>query len=388
MAARGNRITGVGRCGVAFLATAVVALAAIQPAFAESSPPPPTEATNPDAAPTPSTPPSSSADRTESSPAPADQAPTPKESSTESAPTPRADSTEADADADAEARAGARRRGRAPIPPPPRRHPTRPSLHRRCPRTRSSSSPPRRLRPRRRLRAPTPAPAAPAAPSGAPPAVVVVLQDTPAPAAAAADDEAAKEEAAVAAAVAIVSFKPRPAPAAISLLPTDDTAVAAPQKKTGADRAAGKRLVRPATCARPTARVPLSQRCRQVRAVASLQVTLTYAATASSEARAAIARTAARLTIRRVESRPPPKSKAAKKRPIAEARPIVPFGDSGQGVTNDGFSGSSGSVSSSRLFALAAVPLRVPLPSRFARVRLPSTRPDGVIPAPPSARPG
>ncbi len=147
-----------------------------------------------------------------------------------------------------------------PIPPPPRRHPTRPSLHRRCPRIRSSSSRAPTPAPAAAPPAPTPAPAAPAAPSGAPPAVVVVLQDTPAPAAAAADDEAAKEEAAVAAAVAIVSFKPRPAPAAISLLPTDDTAVAAPQKKAGVGRAAGKRLVRPATCARPTARVPLSQR--------------------------------------------------------------------------------------------------------------------------------
>ena len=97
---------------------------------------------------------------------------------------------------------------------------------------------------------------------------------------------------------------------------------------------------------------------------------------------------AARETVRRVEARPPPESKAAKKHPVAEVRPTIPFGSSGQGVANDGFSGSPGSTSSSRLFALAAAPLRVPLPFRFARVRVPSTRPHGVIAAPPTARPG
>ena len=58
-------------------------------------------------------------------------------------------------------------------------------------------------------------------------------------------------------------------------------------------------------------------------------------------------------------------------------------------MTNDGFSGSPGSASTSRLFAITvAMSLRVPWPSRFARLRLPSTLPHGVIPAPPSARPG
>ena len=47
-----------------------------------------------------------------------------------------------------------------------------------------------------------------------------------------------------------------------------------------------------------------------------------------------------------------------------------------------------GSASTSRLFAITlALSLRVPWPSR-ARLRLPSTLPHGVIPAPPSARPG
>ena len=48
-------------------------------------------------------------------------------------------------------------------------------------------------------------------------------------------------------------------------------------------------------------------------------------------------------------------------------RPIVPFGHSGQGMTNDGFSGSAGSASTSRLFAITvAMSLRVPWPSRFS----------------------
>ena len=147
----------------------------------------------------------------------------------------------------------------------------------------------------------------------------------------------------------------------------------------------GKPLVQ-RTCTRPTARVPLSQRCKQARAIAVLRATLI--SSPSPEVRAAIDRVAARVTIQRVEARPPPESKAAKKHTVAKARPIVPFGHSGQGIVSDGFNGATGTTSSSRLFALAAVPLRVPLPFRFARLRLPSTRPHGVIAAPPTARPG
>ena len=150
-------------------------------------------------------------------------------------------------------------------------------------------------------------------------------------------------------------------------------------------------LIRPQTCARPAVRVPLSDLCKQARAVASLRATTLTYLPSLREVRAAIARGAPpRVTIRRVEARPPPESKAAKKHPVAEVRPVVPFGDSGQGVTKNGFgfSSSPGSSSSSRLFALAVVLLWVPWPFRFARVRLPSTLPHGVIPAPPSARPG
>ena len=132
--------------------------------------------------------------------------------------------------------------------------------------------------------------------------------------------------------------------------------------------------------------MPLSQLCVEARAFAVRRATFT--SSPSPEVRAAIDRVAARVTVRKVEARPPPESKAAKKHTVAEVRPTIPFGSSGQGVANDGFSGSPGSTSSSRLFALAAAPLRVPLPFRFARVRVPSTRPHGVIAAPPTARPG
>ena len=79
------------------------------------------------------------------------------------------------------------------------------------------------------------------------------------------------------------------------------------------------------------ARVPLSDRCKRAYAVASLNITLTYLPSLP-EVRAAIARGAPpRAIVRKVEARPPPKSKAAKERPVAEVRPIVPFGHSGRG---------------------------------------------------------
>jgi hypothetical protein len=183
----------------------------------------------------------------------------------------------------------------------------------------------------------------------------------------------------------IVSLKPRPAASPISLLPAEDLADAGLHSIRVAETF-GKRVVRE-TCARPTARVPLSQRwCKQARAIAVLRATLT--SSPSPEVRAAIDREAARVSVSEVEARPPPESKAAKKHPVAEVRPFIPFGQSGQGVANDGFKGATGSTSSSRMFALAAAPLRVPLPFRFARLRLPSTLPHGVIAAPPTARPG
>ncbi len=54
-------------------------------------------------------------------------------------------------------------------------------------------------------------------------------------------------------------------------------------------RAIGKQLVR-GTCARPAARVPLSQRCEQARAIAVLRATFT--SSPSPEVRAAIDRVA------------------------------------------------------------------------------------------------
>jgi hypothetical protein len=89
-----------------------------------------------------------------------------------------------------------------------------------------------------------------------------------------------------------------------------------------------------------------------------------------------------------VEARPPPDSKAAKKRPVPEVRPIVPFGDAALGASHDGFRSSALSASTPRMFALAAVPLRVPRPFTLARLHLPSTIARGVIAAPPPARPG
>ena len=191
-------------------------------------------------------------------------------------------------------------------------------------------------------------------------------------------------ESAETAATTVVSLRPRPAPSAISLLPVVERTVASVRP---APRPAipAKTSVRQ-TCARPTARVPLSADCVQARAISALRVRLTYLP--SSEVRAAIVRGASRVSIRRVDARPPPKSTAAKEHPVAEARPTVPFGSSGHGASDHSFTSSSGATWSSRVFVLAAPPVRVPRPSRFARVRIPSTIPHGVIAAPPPARPG
>ena len=390
MAARGNRITGVGRFGVAFLATAAFGLASVQPVLAESAPAPPAESTNADTTDAPPTPPAPPAEN--------DRVPA------------RARRAGADTDASADPAVGRlepeahrdRRRQSPREPAVPRR---RTQAHRAAARRDEAGADPGadapaptpapkdavKLEP---APAPAPAPAtaaaptapAPAAtaPAGAPQATPVVLvQNTPA----APDTAAAKTEALLAAA-AVVSFRPRAAAGPISLLPETATAAKAARKAPAVPAAARKPLPRQQTCARPAGRMPMLERCKQVRAVAGAQVTITYIQSLP-EARAAIARGAPpRATVSHVEARPPPDSKAAKKRPVAEVRPIVPFGHSGQGLTNDGFSGSAGSSSSPRLFALAVVPLRVPWPSRFARLRLPSTLPHGVIPAPPSARPG
>jgi len=224
--------------------------------------------------------------------------------------------------------------------------------------------------------APAPQPAAAAAAAQASPTITLQVEQAAQPA----PSEAASAEAASAATALIVSFRPR---AGISLLPAEEPAVKTVRSIHKA-RTIGKQRLR-RTCARPAARVPLSDRCVEARAFAVLRATFT--ASPSQEVRAAIERVA-RVRNRSIDARPPPASKAAKKHTVAEVRPTIPFGNSGQGVANDGFSGSPGSASSSRLFAVAATPLRVPLPFRFARVRVPSTRPHGVIAAPPTARPG
>ena len=221
--------------------------------------------------------------------------------------------------------------------------------------------------------------------SSAPPEVTIVLvTEDPASADPAATTTAPSAETAETAAATVVSLRPRPAPSAISLLPMVERTVAsvrpAPRRTLPA-----KTPVRP-TCARPTARVPLSALCVQVRAISALRVRLTYLP--GSEVRAAIVRGPSRVSIRRVEGRPPPKSTAAKKHPVAEARPTVPFGSSGQGAADHSFTSSAGATWSSRVLVLAAPPVRVPRPSRFARVRIPTTIPHGVIAAPPPARPG
>ncbi len=384
MAARGNRITGVGRFGVAFLATAAFGLASLQPAFAESAPAPapPPETTNAD---TTSAPPDEPAETTESQPEPAESAPTPAETPppadppADPSPTPSAETADGEAPDAAEPETKPAEQAPAETKPTPAEtKPTPTPSAKDAVKLEAAPSP---AAAPAAATAPAAASPAAAAPTAAQPSVVILIQNPPAE-----DSVAAKTEAALATA-AIVSFRPRPPAGPISLLPATEPAAETPRKARSVP-ATRKPLTRHQACARPAGRVPLSERCKQVRAVASARVRLT-ALQSLPEVRAAIARGAPpRATIRHVDARPPPKSKAAKKRPIAEARPIVPFGDSGQGVTNDGFNGSTGSSSSSRLFALAIVPLRVPWPFRFARLSLPSTRPHGVIPAPPSARPG
>ena len=182
-------------------------------------------------------------------------------------------------------------------------------------------------------------------------------------------------EAAAAADALIVSLRPRAAAPPISLPPTDGPVLKTTSSaRSRPVRAAARRLIQP-SCARPAARVPLSLKCVQVRADAVLRVTLPYAP--SPEVRAALVRAGARITVRKVDARPPPEAKAAEKHPVAKARPIVPFGNSGQGVAHDGFNGSTGSTSSSRavrarsspLAGAAAVPVRAIAPAHHASAR-------------------
>ncbi len=372
MAARGNRLVRARRFGVAFLATTAVALWSTLPAFAQETPPP-AETTAAETTPT------APAETTEPTPPPADPQPTPEPPPAEPDPPP--------ANGD----------GGTPDSTPPAPDAT-PAPENTPAETTPADSTAANDAVKLEEPATPAAPAAPAAtattpaaepPSGAPPATSIVLEAAPAAAtesAPAATDADTNAEAAVAAAALIVSLRNKAPASPIELLPEDGPAV---NPSRSVRPQAVKQLLRQQTCARPTARVPLSQRCRQARAAAVLRVNVTLAYVPSPEVRAAFARAGARVTVRKVDARPPPDSKAAKKHPIAEVRPTVPFGDSGQGLAKNGFNGSTGSSTwSSRVFALAAVPLRVPRPFRFARLRLPSTVPHGVIAAPPTARPG
>jgi hypothetical protein len=379
LAARGNRTVGVGRFRVAFLVTAVLALGAALPAYAQEGTPPPPAETTPTETTAPDTPTQTPpADTTEPQPEPADPEPDQTDPSAEPDPAPSGDAADGgtpDSTEPAPDSAPADESTPEEGEPTAEGEPT------------SEAEDAVKLPPPAPVPSPAPAPATPApqpassAPTAEP---EIVLENAP----------AAKPETSVVATTAnaeagaddavIVSLRPRAAASPISLLPADEPALKMVSSAPAA-KPAVKLLVQQ-ICARPVPRVLLSQRCKQARAVVVLRVTQTYRS--RPEVRAAIARAVARVTAHRDEARPPPDSKAAKKHPVAEVRPTVPFGDSGQGFTNDGFNGSTGSTWSSRLFALAAVPLKVPLPFRFARLRLPSTIPHGVIAAPPTARPG
>jgi len=377
---------GVKRFGVAFVASAAIVLAYAVPARAQEAPPPA---------------PSSPAETTTSEAAtPAPDAPPPTPSSTEPA---KSDTPTADAAPSTEtAKADTSSTDSAPAPDAKSTEPakTEPAT------TGATEAKPAEVTPAAKDPVKLePATAAPAAPASSPPAAAPAPQAAPAPAAspastqvtivleatapAAADPATSATgsaaEAAETAAAMIVSFRPRRAPAAISLLPTVERTVVsaspAPRRATPA-----KAPVRAQKCARPTARVPLSADCEQARAISALRVRLRYMP--GSEVREAIIRGPTRISIRRVEAPPPRASKAAKKHPVAAARPTAPFGSSGQGAANHSFNRSTGASSSSRVLVLAAPSFRLPRPSRFVRLRLPSMIPTGAIAAPPPARPG
>jgi len=372
---------GVKRFGVAFVATASMVLAYALPARAQEAPPPasttPAQTTTeaatpaPDAAPpTPSSTEAAKPDTSAADAAPSTETAKADTSSPESSPVPDAKSAE-------------------PAKTEPATAPTEAKPTEATPATKD----PVKLEPATAAPA-APAPAAAPAPQAAPaPAAsaastqVTIVLEAAAPAAAdpTASATGSAAEAAETAAAMIVSFRPRRAPAAISLLPTVEPTVAsaspAPRRATPA-----KAPVRAQKCARPTGRVPLSADCEQARAISALRVRLRYMP--GSEVREAIIRGPTRISIRRVEAPPPQASKAAKKHPVAQARPTAPFGSSGMGAANHSFNRSTGATSSSRVLVLAAPSLRVPRPSRFIRLRLPSTIPHGVIAAPPPARPG
>lgn len=405
MAARGNRSGGLVPVGLAFFATVAAALGLAQSAFAQDAPPPPPAAESASTGSTPAPPPpaeSPPADTSPSGPPPAATPPDPAPTTT--APT-ESSSTEPSAPKPADAPATQTTSATTTTPTETKPTETKPAS--------GSSTDAAAAANAVKLEAPAPAtttaPAAPAAtgapaaqaappaatpPSGAPPPTSVVLVAGPAPAAAQAaapatsptSSPAANEEAVEQ--VAAVSLHPRSAVA----LEFDDAPAVKPVKRAAAAAptvlSLKTRTVRQA-CIRPHGLVPLSQRCRLVvRAPAAPRGVLTYATAPSPEVRAAIDRGAAQAAADRAKAAPPPESKAAQERPIPKIRPILPFGGVALGALQDGFGGVAGSASSSRIFALAALPLRVPRPFQLARLRLPTAITHGVIAAPPPTRPG
>ena len=388
MAARGKRLVLGGRLCVALSAAAVAAFGSVQSAHAqEPSPTPAAETASSEPPPGDAAPPPPPPSDPEPSPPPTPEPP-PSEPPADADPVPPSDSGDSTPPDSAPASTD---EAAAADPPPADDSVAGPVVTLEdapAPPAASAEPPPASTQasaPAAAPAAPVPAPAAaaitivlvaeaPAADQG----VVVTVADQAADNASAADDTAPA-----------VSFASDDESSPVELL--DHDAAAPPARRATAARAAATARV-PATgsiqptCARPRARVPLSQRCKQARASGVLGVT--FVSAPSPAVRAAINRIAQRVTARRVESRAPPDSKAAKKRPDVNVRPIVPSQYPGHGASNDSFGGSGGSVSSSRLFALAAVPLHVPKPSRFIQLRTPSTIAHGVVAAPPTARPG
>ena len=394
MAARGNR-SGVVPVGVAFFATVAAALGLVQSAFAQEAPPPPppAESTSTSTEPTTAPPPpadSPPADTNPTDPPPDATPPDPAPTTTE--PPAQSSSTEPAAEQPAEASVT-----ETTTTTPAETKPAAGS-------TTDSADAANAVKLEVAAPAATTAPAAPAASapaatptSGAPSGATIVLVATQPAAAVAAENSATASSAASPAGSAAEDAEAVAQDDAISLRPRSVAAVrfdAAPARRP-AERAAAlpvtvspnSRIARQ-TCIRPHGLVPLSQKCRVVVRTRLAPATLAYAVAPTPEVRAAIDRGAAQAAASRARAAPPPKSKAAKERPLPKIRPILPFGGVALGALHDGFGGVAGSASSSRIFALATVPLRVPRPFTLARLRLPSTTVHGALAAPPPTRPG
>ena len=172
----------------------------------------------------------------------------------------------------------------------------------------------------------------------------------------------------------IVSLKEPAAAAPISLLPADEAAAEA-VRAIRASGVPGKPLVQ-RTCTRPTARVPLSQRCKQARVISALRVRLI-----SCPARRCGQPSTGSRPGEDPECRSPsaPGVEGRQEAPGGEGHDQRPVRQLGPGDRQPQLQPLDRSDLSSRVLVLAAPPLSVPRPFRFARLRLPSTIPHGVI---------